>query len=371
MSKLDRFCFITEYYDNYATMIRKFYLFYYPKDNTIEISEIKNKKMFLKRCTVPDIDSSYLYLGNEINIYSRLHKLVDYGDNFTKNYFEEMRSNTFGLIKPDAYLNIGKIIDMIYQYDFNISRLKLCKMSKDDAALFYSNIQNDPAFLSQVNYITSDFIVGIDLVKKNAINEWSSLINDPQNSPFPQIFGNNDLSRYIHGSASSAETKKESNLIFNKINHKPNLTSCSCLIIKPHIINEGLAGKIIDIILTEGFEITSMEMISMDKTQAEEFFEIYKGVLPEYKAMIDAVICGPVIVIEVRQNDCVNKLRNLVGPYDPDIAKALRPNTIRAKFGQDSANNAVHCTDLEEDAFYECNYIFNKLCKIRNNSFDN
>ena len=349
MSILERFCFITEYYDNYSTMVRRFQLFYYPKDNTIEIYEIKNKKIFLKRCVVPGVDFKQLYLGNDINIYSRLHKLVEYGDDYTKNFFEEIRSNTFALIKPDGYLNIGKIIDTIYQCDFSISRLKLCKMSPEDAFLFCSSIQNKPSFQTEVNYISSDFVVGIDLVKKNAINEWISLISSPEESPFPQLLGDNNINKYIHGSATSSDAKRESSLIFNKIFNKPNLTSCSCLIIKPHIIQEGLAGKIIDIILTEGFEI-------------------YKGVLPEYSSMIDAIVCGPIIALEVRQNDCVNKLRTLVGPHDPDIAKALRPNTIRAKFGQNTVNNAVHCTDLEEDAVIECDYIFNKVSRIKNNN---
>ena len=53
----------------------------------------------------------------------------------------------------------------------------------------------------------------------------------------------------------------------------------------------------------------------MDKIQASEFFEVYKGVLPKYSAMIDAIVCRPVIVLEVIQNDCANKLRALVGPH--------------------------------------------------------
>ena len=36
------------------------------------------------------------------------------------------------------------------------------------------------------------------------------------------------------------------------------LTNCACLVIKPHAISEGNAGKIIDIILTEVFETSSM-----------------------------------------------------------------------------------------------------------------
>ena len=375
MSVLDRFCFITEYYDSYATIVRKFQLFYYPKDETIEIYDIKNRKIFLKRGMVPGIAFKDLYLGNDINIYSRLHKLVEYGDDYTKNYFEEIRSNTFGLIKPDAYLNIGKIIDCIYQSGFSISKLKLCKMSIEDASLFYNNLQNSPSFQSMINYISSDYVVGIDLVKKNAIKEWLTLLGPEdvelakQNSPnsLRAIFGESGIKNAIHGSLTSADTKRESSLIFNKIRHQPILNNCSCVVIKPHAISEGNAGKIIDILLTEGFEISSMEMLYIDKVQAEEFFEIYKGVLPEYSQMIDSVVCGPIIGIEVRQNDCVNKLRALAGPHDPDIAKALRPNTIRAKFGKNCVYNAIHCTDLEEDATIECDYLFNKVSTFKYN----
>jgi nucleoside-diphosphate kinase len=375
MSVLERFCFVTEYYDSYATIVRKFQLFFYPKDNSIEIYDIKNKKIFLKRCVVPGVSFKDLYLGNDINIYSRLHKLVEYGDDYTKNYFEEIRSNTFGLIKPDAYLNIGKIIDFIYQNGFNISRLKLCKLSLEDASLFYNNIQNQPLFQPMINFISSDYVVGMDLVKKNAIKDWLNVIgpedvdiakNNNPNS-LRAVFGTDKIKNAIHGSLTSSDAKRESSLIFNKIRHQPILNNNSCVVIKPHAISEGNAGKIIDILLTEGFEISSMEMLYIDKVQAEEFFEIYKGVLPEYSQMIDSVVCGPIIAIEVRQNDCVNKMRALAGPHDPDIAKALRPNTIRAKFGNNCVYNAIHCTDLEEDAVIECDYLFNKVSSFKFN----
>ncbi len=49
----------------------------------------------------------------------------------------------------------------------------------------------------------------------------------------------------------------------------------------------------------------------------------------------------------------MNAFRGLCGPYDPEIAKTIRPNTIRAKFGVDRVKNAVHCTDLPEDGALE------------------
>ena len=368
-----RFCFLTEFYDPSATLVRHYQVFYYPSDGAIEIYDPKNNRIFLKRIKLPTVSFKDLYKGNEINIFSRLHKIVEYGDDYTKKYFEKTRSTTYGMIKPDGYMNIGKIIDMIYNVGgFTIGKLKLCRMSKENASIFYAEHQGKPFYNFLIDYITSDFIVGMELIKEDAIKAWRSFIGptnvDKAKAEAPNslraIFGNGGKNT-VHGSDSEASVKRECALVFNKIRHEPYLTNCSCLVIKPHAIKEGNAGKIIDIILTEGFEISSMQMFYIDKIQAEEFFQVYKGVLPEYSQMIDSMSCGPIIAMEIRQDDVVNKLRNLVGPQDPDIAKKLRPNTIRAKFGRNRVFNAVHCTDLEEDAVLECDYFFNKLASYK------
>jgi nucleoside-diphosphate kinase len=45
---------------------------------------------------------------------------------------------------------------------------------------------------------------------------------------------------------------------------------------------EGHGGKIIDRILTEGFEISALKLVHLTQQTAEEFMEVYKGVVPEY-----------------------------------------------------------------------------------------
>ena len=371
MSQYQRYCFITEVFDSFASLVRRYQLFFYPSDGSIEIFDIKNQRIFLKRIVNPEVTIKDLYINSDININSRKHKLVEYGDDFTKKVFTEIRSNTYGMIKPDGYLNIGKIIDMIYQGNFTITKLKLCKMSKEMASEFYGEHKGKSFYDFLIDYITSDFIVGMELVKRDAIKEWRSFIG-PTNvekakleapNSIRAIFGNGGKNT-VHGSDSAESVAREINIVFNKIQHQPMLTNCACVVIKPHAIKEGNAGKIIDIILSEGFEISSMEMFYLDKINAEEFFEVYKGVLPEYNGMIEHVTTGPVIAMEVRQNDVVPKIRALVGPHDPDIAKNLRPNTIRALFGRDRVYNAVHCTDLLEDGVSEVDYFFNQLVKF-------
>ena len=86
---------------------------------------------------------------------------------------------------------------------------------------------------------------------------------------------------------------------------------------------------IIDMILSEGFEISAMEMFYLNRPTIEEFYDVYKGVLPEYVPLIEHLISGPCIVLEIRQENVVKAFRELAGPHDPEIAKYLRPNTIR------------------------------------------
>ena len=108
-----RFCFLTEFFDSAAALVRHYQVFYYLSDGAIEIYDPKNLCIFLKRIKIPTLSFKDLYKGNEVNIFSRLHKIVDYGDEYTKKYFEKTRSTTYGMIKPDGYMNIGKIIDLI------------------------------------------------------------------------------------------------------------------------------------------------------------------------------------------------------------------------------------------------------------------
>jgi nucleoside-diphosphate kinase len=60
------------------------------------------------------------------------------------------------------------------------------------------------------------------------------------------------------------------------------------------------AGKIVDAILGAGFEISAARMCTLDRMPAEEFFEVYKGVLPEYSELVEHMTSGPIIALEVR-----------------------------------------------------------------------
>ena len=88
-------------------------MFFYPGDNSIEIIDLKTKKLHLKRIRHEAIKVEDLYVGNSFDIYGRRFKIVEFGDLVTKETLFSKKERTFVMIKPDAYTNIGTIIDMI------------------------------------------------------------------------------------------------------------------------------------------------------------------------------------------------------------------------------------------------------------------
>lgn len=87
-----------------------------------------------------------LYPGAIIVVQSRQLKIVEYGDVATRKKFEVERARTFAMIKPDAYVNIGKIIDAIYMNDFKISKLRMSRFSTATSGIFYGEHKNKPFF---------------------------------------------------------------------------------------------------------------------------------------------------------------------------------------------------------------------------------
>lgn len=75
-----------------------------------------------------------------------------------------------------------------------------------------------------------------------------------------------------------------------RIPFRATFKECTCCVIKPHAVIEGNVGAILEQISTSGkFYISAMAMFSVKLANAEEFYEIYKNVLPEYEVNINGI----------------------------------------------------------------------------------
>eukprot|EP00922_Rhytidocystis_sp_ex-Travisia-forbesii_P040125 GHVS01059678.1.p1 GENE.GHVS01059678.1~~GHVS01059678.1.p1 ORF type:complete len:257 (+),score=19.82 GHVS01059678.1:425-1195(+) len=135
----------------------------------------------------------------------------------------------------------------------------------------------------------------------------------------------------------------------------------TCGVIRPHALKN--AGLIVDQICESGFSINSIQLFRLDSAEAEHFLEVYKTLVPGYSQMVDELCSGSCIALEIcsSRDDTVEAFRELCGPIDPEIAKHLRPKSIRAIHGETRVQNAIHCTDLPEDGKLEVEYFFSVL----------
>lgn len=138
------------------------------------------------------------------------------------------------------------------------------------------------------------------------------------------------------------------------------------LFFRPHAYQR--AGDIIHDIQTAGFKIVALETFLLDFGKADEFLEVYKGVLAHYGEVVRELSSGPCLAMQIagqvdndNDEDVVKNFRQLCGPLDPRVAHTIRPGTLRAKYGETEVRNSVHCTDLSEDGPLEVEYFFKVL----------
>lgn len=302
----ERYAFLTEWYDPTAALLRRYQLFYYPKDGSVEMIDVKNQRIFLRRTQYDDIHQEDLFVGNRVNVFSRQLNLIDYGDQFTANKLGSKKERTLALVKPDVFTKIGDIIELIYSSNLIVTKAKMTKLTWSQAADFYVEHQSKPFFNNLVQFVSSGPVVAMELMGDEAVSIWRMLLGPTDSAvarrEAPQSvraqFGTDALKNVCHGPESLSAAARELEFFFpSTIGHGPSNTAifsdCTCCIIKPHAISEGLTGKILNSISEAGFKITALQMFNVDRANAEEFYEVYKGVVTEYSSMVTELCSGP------------------------------------------------------------------------------
>ena len=125
-------------------------------------------------------------------------------------------------------------------------------------------------------------------------------------------------------------------------------------IIKPDAVRSRVAGKIIQRIEDEGFQIRAMRLVNLSKRDAEGFYAVHRE-RPFFSSLTTFMSSGPAVVLALEAPDAIKKWRTLMGATDPAKADA---GTLRKEFGGSIENNATHGSDAPETAAFELSYFF-------------
>ncbi|KAK7794837.1 hypothetical protein R5R35_002138 [Gryllus longicercus] len=374
-----RYAFNTEWFDAEASLTRPYLLFYYPSDCSVELTDSKLNRTFLRRTRVEGVSLDQLYEGASLHIFGRLMTVLGFADDFTRNRLSLVKQRTFAMVKPDAVAHMGEILKAIQDHGFTVSRMKLTRLSEEGAAGFYEEHKGKHFFDPLMQFVTSGPVLALELVAENAVARWRELIGPTDSAKAREAapdslrarFGTNATLNAVHGSDSAEAAAREAAFFFpdSRSCRRPGLptTACfannTCCVILPHLVKAGRVGEVLQAIEAAGFRVAAAEMFYMENANAEEFYEIYKGVVPEYGAMVAQLVSGPCVALEITGDgdDLPERFRKCVGPRDPEMARHLRPGSLRARFGVDRVQMGLHCSDLPEDGPLEVDYFFKIL----------
>lgn len=66
--------------------------------------------------------------------------------------------------------------------------------------------------------------------------------------------------------------------------------------------------------------------------------------------MIEHIISGPILAFEILGKNAINICLDLIGPEDPDNARKMYPETVRAQYGIDKIRNGIHVSTSTKSA---------------------
>lgn len=352
----EKYRFLVEWFDETVRVKRQFLLSFYPSDCSVEMYDVIAKRTFLRRFKCETLQLSDLFLGSIVNVLSRQLHIIDFGDKRTADKFSRDVEATLIIINESGFKNIGKIISVLEKNNMMLNKGKM--INKDKSGF------NSSSFSERLE---GRFLV-IEIRGENAIHVLRKLLNPeaPLERPLNSDMG--DLNQYCLGPIDDIMAKQEIKIFFPgsrevHCNTTVFVNSTIC-IIKPHAVREKITGRIIQDILDAGFLVSAFEIITFNLSTASEFLDVYKGIVSEYKDMVSQLMSGPCIALEIKGNEnsrVAIDFRTFVGPSDPEIARKLRPGTLRATYGYDKVKNGVHCTDLPDDALIELDYVFKIL----------
>jgi nucleoside diphosphate kinase len=406
-------------YEDPSGYVRHLTFSFYQSDCSVGLFDTKRGQMFLKRITPPEaISMGSLYPGATVTVCSRPMKIVGFADDKTRRLFATTRGAALLLVKPDAYQQMGEILDVVSHSGISVGRLRMVKMTAAEAAHFVqlgatpagpaasaahaphaalahtahaahghsghgghgghaasaaaggggsSSSASAAASSAASLSLTRDNMLCIELAGEDIIARVHELAGpaDPADAraaaprSLRAIFGSSRELNAVHASRDLEAAGRELAFIFER--HFPFTAvyaQCCALVIKPHVVAAKMAGRIVDAVLRAGLEVSALRSLIMATGDAADYLEPYKSVVPEFSRWVKELTSGPSVLLEVRGDDCCRRLRELCGPYDPVLAQVLRPGTLRARFGLDTTRNAVFCTDIERDGPLESKFLF-------------
>ena len=121
------------------------------------------------------------------------------------------------------------------------------------------------------------------------------------------------------------------------------------VIFKPDCMEQKHVGTVIDRFEKAGFEIVGAKLIQLSSAVLREHYA-HVASKPFYPEIEQFMSSRPVLIMALKGENIVAKVRDLLGPTD---SRKAAKGTIRGDFGTEMMKNVCHASDTDENAKIE------------------
>lgn len=336
-----KYSFNTTWFDKVADKDREYVVTVYVDTREVEIADVARRCPFLKRSPFPELDLSRLRVGQTVLIYGRQHNIVGYANEYTRAALERPQAAVLGVVSPQAVgRDMSSVCDALQQAQaggLTVQRMLLAEADAELASAFGGESMLDgPALF-------------VELTGPDAHAVWGGIARES---------GGRFLALADADAAACARLAERAFRL--RPTCAPAGAETCVLVVQPAFqprFPEVLAA-LLEAAARAGLAVTGLRAHDPAAADVDELLRAYQGVLPNWRAYCDALDGGECVAAEVAGPGAVAACRALCGPFDPEIARALAPQSLRARLGADQVRNAVFVTDIPEEAEIHSDYWF-------------
>ncbi|XP_059119345.1 thioredoxin domain-containing protein 3 isoform X1 [Peromyscus eremicus] len=315
--------------------------FEYPEETHVKFAPMVSKK---KRDSLQD----YLerqHISEFCDVEDDASKVSQWIDILFPN-FKTMKSKniqrTLALLRPDVYEESkDNVLNVIQNEGFTILLQRQMSLSEEEARTVCKNYENEEYFNKLIAFMCSSPSYALVLLRENSVEHWKQLIgpktveeayaSDPESLCVQFATGNFPINQF-YGSSSKVAAEKEIEEFF-----PPQATLA---LIKPHMTQEQ-RSEILKAIKEAGFELTMLKEMHLTPEHANKVYFKITG-KDFYKNVLEVLSSGMSVIMVLTKWNAVAEWRRMMGPVDPEEAKLLSPDSLRARYGIDILRNAIH-----------------------------
>lgn len=197
---------------------------------------------------------------------------MEAANEYTKSMIARQTNKALVVITPSGYNHMGSILRVIEESEVVVLNMLMMQLDQPQLAALNAHLVTDKTRPNEE--LLRDVSVLVE-VKHPTPNTLEGVINRLESSGLRALVHIVEAGLELMTPAAGKDQT-------TAVPTTALLDNCTLCLIRPRMLREGRVGEMLHTILSAGFEISAMKTTHLRMRDADEFFQVYKGIIRQY-----------------------------------------------------------------------------------------